>query len=49
MAKARQDGAVCVAALSDGWRTVVGACASAWVAGVGPVEPHTEVADHDRE
>ena len=45
----RQDGAVRVAALSDGWRTVVGAGASAWVAGVGPVEPHTEVADHDRE
>jgi hypothetical protein len=26
---------------------VVGAYAFAWVAGVGPVELHTEVADHE--
>src|SRR6266705_4420162 len=29
-------------------KKVVGAYAMSWVAGVGPVEPHTEVADHAR-
>src|SRR5882724_2548795 len=48
-ARARQDGAVAASAACP----VVGGEWSApahlsWVAGVGPVEPHTEVADHVR-
>ena len=37
----RQDGAMSGRSLK-----VAGAYASSWVAGVGPVEPDTEVADH---
>jgi hypothetical protein len=44
----RQDGAAAYAVASGRELRVVGACACSWVAGVGPVEPHTEDADHDR-
>src|SRR6266508_86546 len=45
----RQDGAVAPRAAASGWLVrLVGAYALAWVAGVCPVEPHTEVADHGR-
>jgi hypothetical protein len=44
---ARQDGAAAGAVASGRLLRVVGACACSWVAGVGPVEPHREVANHD--
>src|SRR6266536_2836415 len=46
----REDGAVALRAVASGcWRRVVGAYASVvGCRGFGPVEPHTEVADHVR-